>query len=84
MTHALKTWPPFFEAIESGSKTFEVRKADRPFKVGDKILLQEYDMEEKSYTGKEWYGHITYIMDDPNYVKKGFVIFGIRENDLPY
>jgi len=26
MEHELKTWPEFFRAIESGHKTFEVRK----------------------------------------------------------
>lgn len=84
MTHALKTWPAYFQAIESGSKRFEVRKADRNFKVGDRILLQEYNSTEKVYTGKEWDGVITFLMDDPEFVKKGFVVFGIKEYDLPY
>ena len=50
MTHALKTWPVYFKAVKEGSKTFEVRKDDRKFHVGDKVLLQEYDLEE-GFTG---------------------------------
>lgn len=81
-THALKTVQPYYGDIEKGIKTFEVRKnGDRVFKVGDKLLLQEFD-PEKGYTGKEWEGEITYLMTDSDYVKKGFVIFGIkRKND---
>lgn len=78
-THALKTVPKYFAAIETGEKTFEVRKADRSFKVGDRLLLQEYNPDDKIYTGKEWEGTITYLMDDPDFVKKGFVVFGIQE-----
>jgi len=43
MTHALKTWPEYFQAVAERGKTFEVRKADRPFKVGETLLLQEWD-----------------------------------------
>lgn len=62
MTHALKTWKGFYEAIESGDKNFEVRKADRPFKVGDDLLLQEYDKDKNEYTGRETKRRITYIL----------------------
>lgn len=79
MLHALKTEPVFFEDIKSGAKTFEIRKADRPFKVGDTIVLQEFDPEKEEYSGNEWTGLITYLMDDPAFVKKGFCILGIKE-----
>lgn len=81
MTHALKTWPAYFLAITSGRKNFEVRKNDRPFKEGDIILLQEYDADKKQYTGKEWQGEITYVMNDSEFCKKGFVIMGIKEKE---
>lgn len=79
-THALKTLPTFFAAIESGEKTFEVRRNDRSFKSGDKLLLQEYH-PEKGYTGKEWEGTITYLLDHPDYCKKNYVIFGIKKKE---
>ena len=37
-THQLKTWPEYFASIIDGTKMFEVRKADRSFKVGDTLL----------------------------------------------
>lgn len=81
MTHALKTWPSYFLDITSGHKTFEVRKHDRPFKEGDVLLLQEYDPEKRQYTGQEWKGEITYLMNEPEFCKKGFVIMGIKEKE---
>lgn len=80
MTHALKTVPPFFKDIVEGKKTFEVRKHDRLFKVGDRLLLQEFHGDK--YTGQEWNGEITYILDSSDYCKKGFVIMGIREMNI--
>jgi hypothetical protein len=40
-THELKCWPKFFNEVEAGRKLFEVRENDRPFAVGDTIILQE-------------------------------------------
>lgn len=59
--HELKTWPEFFEAVVSGDKPFKVRKADRPFRLGDTILLREYDMAT-GYSGREHRRTITYIL----------------------
>lgn len=80
MTHALKTVSPFFADVVDGKKTFEVRKNDRNFKVGDKLLLQEWTGEE--YTGKEWEGEVTYLLTDGAYCKKGFVVMGIKEKEI--
>jgi len=81
MTHCLKTWPVYFAPIVEGIKTFDSRKNDRNFKVGDPLLLQEYDPKIEAYTGNEWRGEIVYILDNPDFVKKGFVILGIKEKE---
>lgn len=81
MTHAIKIEPQFYKDVESLNKTFEVRKADREYKVGDALLLQEYDAETKKYSGKEWSGYINYVFTDEAYVKKGFVILGIKPKE---
>lgn len=50
MRHELKTWPIFYNAILDGTKTFECRKNDRDFKVGDTLVLKEFDPEAPVYT----------------------------------
>ncbi len=40
--HHLKTVNPFFEEVWNGNKTFELRKNDRDFRVGDEVTLIEY------------------------------------------
>ena len=42
MVHHLKSWPEFFIPVLEEIKNFEVRKNDRDFQVGDKVILQEY------------------------------------------
>lgn len=59
-THELKTWPESFEAVQSGAKTFELRRDDRGFAVGDRLLLREWTPD--GYTGRQCYRLVTYIV----------------------
>jgi hypothetical protein len=79
MLHALKTEVDFFQQIALGDKTCEVRKADRPFEVGDEIVLQEWNPEGKYYSGNEWRGNITHILKDERFCKKGFCVLSIKQ-----
>lgn len=38
-THTLKTIEPYFSAVLSGEKTFEVRRNDRAYQRGDTLVL---------------------------------------------
>jgi len=60
--HELKTWPKYFDSIWSGKKTFEIRKDDRDFKVGDSLLLREWSPEEHDYTGNWIVRLVTHVM----------------------
>jgi len=62
VTHELKCWPPWFQDVQDGKKTFEVRKNDRGYKVGDILMLREWKPETKTYTGRICNVKVTYIM----------------------
>lgn len=75
--HSLKILPEYFNVVVSGDKTFEIRKNDRDFQVGDKLILKEY--ENDKYTGRIIKKEITYILDDNSgYVLEGYVVMGIK------
>lgn len=77
MKHELKTWPKYFSRIVEGSKTFEVRKNDRDFQVGDELVLMEFDPENNIYTGKSHKVTVSYILHGGDFgVKEGFVVMG--------
>lgn len=88
MVHKLKTVQPYFDDVVSGNKTFEVRKSDRDFKINDVLLLLEYNpdnaanQKSKGYTGKCITARITYILDEPEYCKDGYVIIGFKREEM--
>lgn len=78
MIHKLKTWPVFFEPVWLGEKTFELRKNDRGFKVGDTLLLQEYSLSEEKYLSREISATVTYIINVFDKLPKDLCIMSIR------
>lgn len=78
MIHELKIIPTFFNDVLSGEKSFEVRRFDRPFHKGDLLALNEFDPENRSYTGRSCLVYIDYILNDPEYCKKDYVILAIK------
>lgn len=92
--HELKVWPQYFKAILDGTKTFEFRKDDRGFEVGDTLILKEFEpgvrdysvvpeiVEESRYTGRAIKKTITYIFKDgiPGCrLRQGLVILALGE-----
>jgi len=76
-THELKTWPVAFWDVVFGAKTFEVRRNDRNFKVGDFLVLKEYEPKTKKYSGEEIVVQIDYsiVLPEP----EGFIGMVISE-----
>jgi len=77
-THELKCWPEFFRVILSGEKTFEVRKNDRDFMATDWLRLREWDHRRETYTGREVYARVPYLLDGqwPG-LAEGYVVMSI-------
>lgn len=76
--HELKTWSEYYQEVEKGTKTFEIRKNDRDFTVGDILILKEYDPVRETYTGKSINMEVTYILDKQPYISEGYVCMGMR------
>jgi len=62
MLHVLKISPKYFNDVALNIKKFELRRNDRPFKVGDRILLREWTLES-GFSGNKIERRITYILD---------------------
>jgi hypothetical protein len=79
MTHELKTWPKFFAEVFIRTKKFEVRLNDRDFKVGDTLILKEWDPIAKAYTGEELVRRVTFILEGGQFgVEEGYVVMSIQ------
>ena len=78
MIHDLKTIPPFFNEVKDGTKTFELRRNDRNFRVDDVLLLREYLPESNTYSGRETVRRITYVLTGFAGLEEGYAILGIR------
>jgi hypothetical protein len=65
--HQLRSSPEFFEAILCGDKRHELRRTDRPFKVGDILELHEHDPATRVLTGRKLRVRITFVtsVDNP-------------------
>ncbi|WP_330896218.1 ASCH/PUA domain-containing protein [Brevibacillus brevis] len=75
--HELKTWPEYFEAVMYGTKKAEIRKNDRGYKVGDTLLLREWDPEEEEYTGRIVRRVITHVLADEQFLQPGKVMLSM-------
>lgn len=83
--HELKILPEYYKAIMHMGKSFELRKDDRGFEVGDRLRLRKYDTslnssgEPYGYTGEVIVATITYILRDvPQYgLRDGYAILGL-------
>lgn len=77
-THSLKTWPEYFDAIICGLKTWEIRKNDRGFQVGDILHLMRYDPTVGEYTGQYVDCRVKYLLKDLFGLDPEYVIMSIE------
>lgn len=84
--HTLKTDPQAFDAVAAGEKTFEIRKGDRNYAVGDTLELRKtrYTGAQMAaghpleYTGEALTVSVSHIMRGPVWgLSDGWVILSI-------
>jgi hypothetical protein len=79
-THELKIWPACFSAVEAGVKPFDVRENDRDFRVGDTLVLREYEPETEQYSGRSITRWVSYILQGGSFgVEAGWCVLGLSE-----
>lgn len=73
-THYLKIESYWHDLLYDGSKTYEVRRADRDYQKGDRVLFKVGSSEALSYAA--W--TITHVMYQGPWVADGYVILSLE------
>jgi ParB family chromosome partitioning protein len=74
--HDIKLAAMYFGDVQSGKKSFELRKNDRHYKVGDFLNMHEYS--DGKDTGRSIYAEIVYMIEDYNGLEEGYCILGTK------
>lgn len=79
--HELKTWSQFYQDIIDGKKTFEVRKNDQNFQIGEYLMLIEVDSNnDLEPTGRKMSFEIIYMLEGEIWgLQPGYTILGIKK-----
>ena len=75
-THQIKLASMYYDDVVNGRKTFELRKNDRRYRVGDILEMREF--KDGKETGRYIKAKITYMLEDYEGIKEGYCILGIR------
>lgn len=75
--HDIKIGKEFFEDVKNNVKTFELRKNDRNYKVGEILELHEYEAGEE--TGRTCRKLITYMLKEFTGLQDNYCILGLKD-----
>jgi hypothetical protein len=80
-THRVKLNTKFFDRVISGQKTFEIRKNDRDYQVGDRLSMYPHHEPKITFTypgmeRRNIEADITYMSTFEQ--KEGYVVLGIK------
>lgn len=81
MTHELKIIHDYFNDIMFDNKNFEIRKNDRDYHVGDKLILKEWKPYQSRYTGNKITATVDYIhYGNGEYgLAEGYCVLGLTD-----
>lgn len=77
--HEIKIAAMYYEDVVSGKKSFELRKNDRGYKQGDKLIMLEF--KDGKHTGRIVNADIVYMLEDYTGLAEGYCILGIQVTD---
>ena len=77
--HEIKIAAMYYEDVVSGKKSFELRKNDRGYRQGDKLIMLEFN--DGKHTGRIINADIVYMLEDYTGLAEGYCILGIQVTD---
>lgn len=75
--HRLKLAKMFFDAVDTGNKSFELQKNDRNYQIGD--VLELHEMSDGEETGRVTEKQVIYILEGFKGLEEGYCILGLSE-----
>ena len=75
--HRLKLASMFFDAVDTGKKSFELQKNDRNYQIGD--ILELHEMSDGEETGRVTEKQVIYILEGFKGLEEGYCILGLSE-----
>lgn len=75
--HRLKLAKMFFNAVDTGKKSFELQKNDRNYQIGD--ILELHEMSDEEETGRVTEKQVIYILEGFKGLEEGYCILGLEE-----
>lgn len=74
--HQIRLAKIYFDDVANGIKTFELRKNDRGYKVGD--ILEMMEFADGKNTGRTVKVKVTYMLEDYTGIEDGYCIMGTK------
>lgn len=82
--HLCKTYPRYYDEVDNGNKTFELRQNDKDYQKGDEVILQKLKYDEETIsnyvTGAEIRILITHVLSHFG-LKEGWVGLSFRKTN---
>ena len=75
-THEVKLASMSYDDVASGKRTFELRKNDRGYKVGD--ILHMLEFKNGKHTGRTIKANIVYMLEEYTGLVEDYCILGIK------
>lgn len=74
--HQIRLAKTYFDDVANGIKTFELRKNDRGYKVGD--ILEMMEFADGKNTGRTVKVEVTYLLENYTGIEDGYCIMGTK------